>query len=285
MKYTKYFTILIIFSCLFSQGERSTIYYNGNPVGIETGNLVYKTDSLDMRFSNIFTVNHDYILERFSFYLGFESFPDSIIIQLQQDDNQSPGEVIDEWNIVMDENYPHGSGYNIYTLTECIQLDENSSYWVTLLSRGDGVLKWIHTDETWPNVMTLNGGENWSNIQTSPPGANIVYGEQIYYQDPIWGDVNEDLITNVIDVLIVVQHILDVIELTPNQFFIADLNQDENINVIDVLGIVNIILSNEPLMSQWLLEDINDNSISFGEMIGPEVYNGNISLYYFGKAG
>ena len=33
------------------------------------------------------------------------------------------------------------------------------------------------------------------------------------------------------------------------------------------------------------VEDINENSDFFSQMIGPEVFNGNVSLYYFGKAG
>ena len=34
-----------------------------------------------------------------------------------------------------------------------------------------------------------------------------------------------------------------------------------------------------------LLEDINPISEYFGQMIGPETFTGNISCFYFGKAG
>ena len=45
MKYIYLFLHLSIFTILFSQNERSTIYYNGNPVGIDSGNLIYKSDT------------------------------------------------------------------------------------------------------------------------------------------------------------------------------------------------------------------------------------------------
>ena len=285
MIFRNYFLILILFSYLFTQEERSTIYYNGNPIGTETYNLVYKTDSTDYQYSNQFSVYNDYILERFSFYFSFIEYPDSIMIILQVNENDSPGEIIDEWPVLINENYPDGTSYNVFTLDECIQLDSHQSYWLTIASRGNGILKWNHTDENWPNVNSSNGGISWSNISTGPIGASIVYGEQIYYQDPIWGDVNDDLIQNVVDVIQIVQFILEEINLSEDQIYKADINQDGEINIIDILGVVNIILNTTPPMSTWLLEDINIYSSTFGELVGPEVFNGNISLYYFGKAG
>ena len=285
MKYINLFLFLLIFTFSFSQNERSTIFYNGNPVGIDTGNLIYKSETMDVQYSNIFSINQDYILERFSFFLGFDLFPDSIFAQLHQDENQSPGEIINEWQIILNENYADGYGYNIFTVNECIQLDENSSYWVTILSKGQGILKWIHTDESWPFVWSDDGGQNWSEIELNPPGANIVYGEQIYYQDPIWGDVNYDLIVNVVDIISIVQYALGNSLFVQDQIDISDLNQDGIINIVDIVSVVNIILNEVPVMTEWLLEDINNNSYSFGELIGPEVYLGNISLFYFGKAG
>ena len=73
--------------------------------------------------------------------------------------------------------------------------------------------------------------------------------------------------------------------LSEDQYYKADTNQDGQVDVIDILDVVNRILNTTPPMSSWLLEDINSNSHSFGEFIGPETYNGDISVYYFGKAG
>ena len=80
MFYRNYFIIFIIITWIFSQDSRSTIYHNGNPIGVETANLIYKSESMDVQYSNIFSVSNDYFLERFSFYLGFEEYPDSIFL-------------------------------------------------------------------------------------------------------------------------------------------------------------------------------------------------------------
>ena len=67
----------------------------------------------------------------------------------------------------------------------------------------------------------------------------------------------------------------------------CDINGDGMTNVLDIVGMVNIILDGPPTeqLPVWAYEDINMNSDYFGEMIGPETFNGNVSLYYFGKAG
>ena len=259
MLYRIYFLIFILFGALFTQNDRSTIYHNGSPIGVETFNLIYKNDSLDVQFSNQFSVPNDYILERFSFYFGFEEYPDSIFAQLHEDDNQSPGEIIDEWQIVINSTYPNGAGYNLFTLDECIQLNIGSSYWITVKSKGNGVLKWLHTEESWPNVNSMDGGETWSNVSISPLGASIVYAEQIYYQDPIWGDVNGDLIQNVVDVIQMVQFVLGTLQFDQNQFFKGDLNQDGEINIIDIISVVSFILNTTPPMVQYLSLHLDSN--------------------------
>jgi hypothetical protein len=38
-------------------------------------------------------------------------------------------------------------------------------------------------------------------------------------------------------------------------------------------------------MPKFMAEDINPNSEYFGQMIGPDTFTGDISCYYFGKAG
>ena len=57
--------------------------------------------------------------------------------------------------------------------------------------------------------------------------------------------------------------------------------------VLDIVGLVNFILTDSPSIQlpTWDYVDINSNSDYFGQLIGPETFNGNVSLYYFGKAG
>ena len=82
-----------------------------------------------------------------------------------------------------------------------------------------------------------------------------------YYSNPYWGsahgfyyyetddneclpgDVSEDGIINVIDIVTLVNYILGIGSLTDSQLCAADLNSDLIINVIDIVTLVNIILS------------------------------------------
>ena len=56
------------------------------------------------------------------------------------------------------------------------------------------------------------------------------------------GDINMDDLINVLDVVIVVQHILDEVIIDPSNQFLADINQDSLIDVLDIVGIVSTIL-------------------------------------------
>ena len=59
------------------------------------------------------------------------------------------------------------------------------------------------------------------------------------------GDMNEDEVLNVLDVVTLVNIILNVIEPNNYQLYAGDLNSDGNVNVLDVVLLVNMILSPE----------------------------------------
>lgn len=56
------------------------------------------------------------------------------------------------------------------------------------------------------------------------------------------GDVNQDEIVDILDLIIVVNSILGIEELSSIQIIVADINQDELINIQDLVGMINIIL-------------------------------------------
>ena len=56
------------------------------------------------------------------------------------------------------------------------------------------------------------------------------------------GDVNMDDLVNVLDVVLVIQHILEEIVLDPASLPLADINQDGMIDILDIVGIISIIL-------------------------------------------
>ena len=87
---------------------------------------------------------------------------------------------------------------------------------------------------------------------------------------------------NVLDVVILANAIL-----SNEDFSEGDINDDGVNNVLDIVGLVNIILNGPPSVQlpTWDYVDINTNSDYFDQLIGPDTFNGNVSLYYFGKAG
>jgi Zn-dependent metalloprotease len=56
------------------------------------------------------------------------------------------------------------------------------------------------------------------------------------------GDVNEDSILNIQDVVIILQFILGNYDLSEFQFFTVDTNQDQTIDILDIIEVINGIL-------------------------------------------
>ena len=55
------------------------------------------------------------------------------------------------------------------------------------------------------------------------------------------GDLNEDGLINILDIIITVNIILGTEDYNQN----ADINEDDTINILDVISILNIILGNQ----------------------------------------
>ena len=60
----------------------------------------------------------------------------------------------------------------------------------------------------------------------------------------IFGDVNNDTIINIQDIIILISSILGSIELNPDQNFSGDSNMDSVIDILDIVSIINVILGN-----------------------------------------
>ena len=59
-----------------------------------------------------------------------------------------------------------------------------------------------------------------------------------------FGDVNNDFIVNIQDIILVIGYILGNDNPTENQFYVSDLNEDQIINVLDIMLILDIIFEN-----------------------------------------
>ena len=69
----------------------------------------------------------------------------------------------------------------------------------------------------------------------------IDYLDQFVY---ISGDVNQDEIIDIIDLVLIVNYILSIEEFEIIQEYAADINNDGIINIQDIIGLINIILEN-----------------------------------------
>lgn len=60
--------------------------------------------------------------------------------------------------------------------------------------------------------------------------------------DGLCGDLNDDGIVNIFDAVIVLQIVVGLIELVPDQLILADLNRDRVINVLDAIAVLQIVV-------------------------------------------
>ena len=57
------------------------------------------------------------------------------------------------------------------------------------------------------------------------------------------GDINLDVLENILDIILVVNIILDTYDANELELWLADLNSDGAINILDIIAIANIILN------------------------------------------
>ena len=61
--------------------------------------------------------------------------------------------------------------------------------------------------------------------------------------DLISGDINDDTLVNIQDIILLIQFILDTLEPSGYQNLAADMNSDGELNVSDIILVMNIILN------------------------------------------
>ena len=286
MKFKHFFLIFLLIGIVYSQ-DRSTIFNTGTPDSTN-GHIIYNDNNVSYSFSERFTTNNEYIMAAFSFFFGTISDPGYALLEFRTDNENSPGDLIFERTIGLDQNFPNGREYTITVNTECAELQPGENYWLVVHAEEGSEFTWLYPSVyNYPIAASEDLGLTWSETEYGVPGAARVYADAVYYpENDFPGDMNDDFIYDVMDIVSIVDLIIDAVELTPYEMFLADISGDGNLDVIDVVQIVSIILYGlESPLSDFSLEDINDNSPTFGEMIGPFFYESEVSCYYFGKAG
>ena len=277
--------ILTIFlSVIFTQ-DRSLIFSTGSPSGTEGYTIEWNGSSGQSVSDRIF-ISENMVLEALRIYAQANTEPAMAKVLLQADNGGLPGGEIYSWDVeVAEEN--HGSSSILIVTTDlCIYLDEGNYYWLTLHATDtDSQITWLYSNNaTFTYTTSSDQGENWDSAITGNCGSLSVWAEYIYEPtgEETIGDVNVDGSVNVLDVVILANYVLSGENLST-----GDINGDGINNVLDIVELVNIILNGSPAIQlpAWDYVDINTNSDYFGQLIGPDTFNGNVALYYFGKAG
>ena len=61
--------------------------------------------------------------------------------------------------------------------------------------------------------------------------------------DYMMGDVNQDFIINILDIIVIMNYILNLNDLNEQQLELADMNQDNGINILDIILLIGEIIS------------------------------------------
>ena len=251
--------------------ESYTIEFNGT-TGTSLSDRIY--------------ISNNMVLEALKIYAEASSTPAMARVILQADDGGQPGEEIYSWILDVEEEN-HGNNYFLIITTDlCIYLDAGNYYWLTLHADDpDSQISWYYSNNaTFTYTTSTDLGVNWEEPSVGNCGSLSVWAEYIYESEvnETIGDINEDGSINVLDVVILANAVLTDAVLPD-----GDINDDGINNVLDIVVLVNIILTGPPTVQlpTWDYFDINTNSDYFDQLIGPDTFYGNVSLYYFGKAG
>ena len=108
-------------------------------------------------------------------------------------------------------------------------------------------------DNTNPcNPKECYNGQWYEIIIDCPEGFGIPCEDGVYIQPPegvccstceLYGDVNNDAVINVVDIVLVVSFILGSDIPSDNQYILSDINVDGSLNVVDIVMLVNLILN------------------------------------------
>ena len=110
-----YLSLLVSIS--FTQDSRSIIFNTGTPE-TEDGYLI----SGDISIADRFSASSNYAMEAFRVTMTMESEQATMIISIHEDSNNSPGNALGTWDLVLTSSEVRE--YLMYTFQDCILFDE-----------------------------------------------------------------------------------------------------------------------------------------------------------------
>ena len=92
-------------------------------------------------------------------------------------------------------------------------------------------------------IINQDGIIAYANNEIDTEWMLSVINDLLFSDNTLPGDINEDSIVNILDIVNMLNYILGVDAPTDTQFNSSDMNQDGLLNVLDVVLLVNIILN------------------------------------------
>ena len=154
--------------------------------------------------------------------------------------------------------YNHGSTFESMsdgmpsTLVYDLASTDGESY--IFAATSVGAFAFSTEEQEWEDIMGFEGPDQtyWtveyvSDLHTARFGT---YGRGIWdftvneNVDILLGDMNQDSIINIQDIIILINITLSIIDPTEYQIFAGDVNSDSNIDILDIVNCINIILNN-----------------------------------------
>ena len=120
----------------------------------------------------------------------------------------------------------------------------DSAYLISVENAYSSDLLWTHWESSDTLRAYINGYDSIErNYQIGKTDISIPPFSLNTCITVIIGDINQDNVLNVIDVVMVVNFILNENTISNKQFAISDMNNDNTLNVIDVVQLVDLILN------------------------------------------
>ena len=94
----------------------------------------------------------------------------------------------------------------------------------------------VSVHDTTCKIIRLNG----NTCSTNP---NYYFSDMSSCPEIIYGDINQDMIVDILDIIIMIDIIMGDIIAEDYMIILADINQDNIVDIMDIINIINIILS------------------------------------------
>ena len=171
-------------------------------------------------------ISNEYFNESSSYCTAstFSDFENSFVLSTNKGASQFINLPSEDMNLIVFTDFPDDIHLSH------LRIDPNDDiHLVSLHNQNNNFYFSISSEDT--NVLIANS--NYNDIET----MDIIFTLSVNY---IIGDLNNDGIVNILDIVILVEHILSpaAVELEG-----ADINDDGDVNILDVVQLVNIILN------------------------------------------